>query len=167
MNSKAKIETLVSQLHSKKWVDRQRARIALVKIGKSAAPSLIELLSSRNKRVRWEACKALGSIEEPAAAASLVGALTDESMEVRWLAAEGLIALEEKALVPLLEALEVHFDSPFLLQGAHHVLHALERQKRLDGKTLTVLETLRFLGPRMTVALAARKALDSLRRGKR
>jgi HEAT repeat protein len=167
MNSSPKIETLVGQLHSKKWVERQRARIALEKIGRQAAPRLIELLSSRNKRVRWEACKALGRIKEPAAAASLVSALTDDSMEVRWLAAEGLIALGEKALVPLLQALEVDFDSAFLRQGAHHVLHALERQKELNEKTLAVLDTLRFLEPKMTVALAARKALDSLRREKR
>jgi hypothetical protein len=167
MNSSAKIETLIGQLHSKKWVERQRARIALEKIGRQAAPRLIQLLSSRNKRVRWEACKALGRIKEPAAAASFVSALTDDSMEVRWLAAEGLIALEEKALVPLLQALEVDFESPFLRQGSHHVLHALERKKKLNEKTLAVLDTLRFLEPKMEVAVAARKALDSLRREKR
>jgi hypothetical protein len=88
-------------------------------------------------------------------------------MEVRWLAAEGLIALEERALVPLLQALEVDFESPFLRQGAHHVLHALERKKRLNEKTLAVLDTLRFLEPRMEVALAARKALDSHGRSQR
>jgi HEAT repeat protein len=167
MNTRAKIETLVGQLHSKKWVERQGARIALVKIGKAAAPRLIELLSSRNKRVRWEACKALGGIKEPAAAASLVSALTDDSMEIRWLAAEGLIALEEKALVPLLQALEMDFESPFLRQGAHHVLHALERKEKLSEKTMAVLDTLRFLEPKTEVAVAARKALDSLRREKR
>jgi HEAT repeat protein len=162
MNSTSKIETLIGQLQSKKWVDRQRARIALEKIGRRAAPWLIELLSSRNKRVRWEACKALGHIRYPAAAAPLVSALTDDSMEVRWLAAEGLIALEERALVPLLQTLEVDFESPFLRQGAHHVLHALERKKKLNENTLAVLDTLRFLEPKMQVALAARQALDSL-----
>jgi HEAT repeat protein len=167
MNSASKIETLIAQLQSKKWVERQRARIALEKIGRRAAPRLIELLSSRNERLRWEACKALGSIKDPSAAASLVRALTDDSMEVRWLAAEGLIALEEKALVPLLQTLEVDFESTFLRQGAHHVLHALERKRRLNEKTLAVLDTLRFLEPKMEVALAARMALDSLRREKR
>jgi HEAT repeat protein len=167
MNSSAKIEMLVRELRSKKWMERQSARIALVKIGKPAVPRLIELLSSRNKRVRWEACKALGSIRDPTAAAPLVSALTDDSVEVRWLAAEGLIALEGRALVPLLQALEADFESLFLRQGAHHVLHALERKKRLNEKTLAVLDTLRFLEPKMEVALAARMALDSLGREKR
>jgi hypothetical protein len=167
MNSSAKIETLVGQLQSKKWVERQRARIALEQIGRRAAPRLIELLSNRNKRVRWEACKALGHIKYPAAAAPLVSALTDDSMEVRWLAAEGLIALEEKALVPLLQTLEVDFESPFLRQGAHHVLHALERKRRLNEKTLAVLDTIRFLEPKTEVAVAARMALDSLKRENR
>jgi HEAT repeat protein len=167
MNSISKIESLVGQLQSKKWVERQRARIALEKIGRRATPRLIELLSSRNKHLRWEACKALGHIEDPAAAASLVAALTDDSMEVRWLAAEGLIALEDRALIPLLQALEVDFESPFLRQGAHHVLHALERKRRLNEKTLAVLDTIRFLEPKLEVAVAARKALDSLGRMQR
>jgi hypothetical protein len=96
-----------------------------------------------------------------------VNALTGETMKVRWLATEGLIALEEKALVPLLQALEVDFESAFLRQRAHHVLHALERKKKLNEKTLAVLDTLRFLEPKMEVALAARKALDSLGRSQR
>jgi hypothetical protein len=88
-------------------------------------------------------------------------------METQTIAAEGLIALEEKALVPLLQALQVDSESPFLRQGSHHVLHALERKKRLNGKTLTLLETLRFPGLRMTVALAAREARDSLAKTRR
>jgi hypothetical protein len=81
-------------------------------------------------------------------------------MEVRWLAAEGLISLEEKGLVALLQALKVDFESPFLRQGSHHVLHALERKRKLNEKTLAVLDTPRFAEPKMEVALAAQKPSD-------
>jgi HEAT repeat protein len=124
---------------------------------------LIGLLSDKNEHMRWEACKALGSIKDPEAAGSLVGALSDRGMEIRWLAAEGLIDLGRSSVIPLLDALELQFDSLFLRQGAHHVLHALQRQRLLDASTLAVLDSLRSLGPRMAVALAAKKALDSLR----
>jgi HEAT repeat protein len=123
-------------------------------------------LSDKSEHVRWEACKALGSIKDPTTAALLVDALNDRSMEVRWLAAEGLIALRRKSVIPLLQALEAHFESLFLREGAHHVLHALQREELLDASTLAVLETLRSLGPRVAVALAAHKALESLGGGR-
>jgi HEAT repeat protein len=153
---------LLGELRGKDGARRERARESLVKVGKPAVSALIGLLSDRNEHVRWEACKALGSIKDPAAAGPLVDALNDRNMEVRWLAAEGLIALGRKSVIPLLRALEAHFDSLFLREGAHHVLHALQREDLLDASTLAVLDTLRSLGPRMTVALAARKALESL-----
>ncbi len=156
------IQRLIELLQSKDGVERQHARRALVRKGTSAIPSLIELLSSPKEHLRWEACKALGSIRDPNTAEHLVKALRDDSMEVRWLAAEGLVALGENALVTLLEALEVHFDSVYLLEGAHHALHALERQNLLNQETLMVLDALRYLEPKITVGVAAARALESL-----
>jgi hypothetical protein len=89
-----------------------------------------------------------------------VNALIDDSMELRWLAPERLIPLEGKAPAPLLQALEVDFESPFLQQGGHHVLRALERKRKLNEKILAVVDTPRFPEPKMEVALAAQKALD-------
>ncbi len=162
MNIDKRIEQLVAKLQSEDGTDRQHARNEIVRIGKPAVPYLIQLLSSPQERLRWEACKALGRIADPAAAAPLVDALRDDSMEVRWLAAEDLIALEEEAVVPLLKALQVHFNSIFLLEGAHHVLHALEKRKLLKKKILTVLDSLRYLAPKIEVAVAAAQALESL-----
>ena len=163
MSTSDKMAELIIELRSKDGIRRERARKSLVRLGKSAVPTLIGLLSDKNEHMRWEACKALGSIKDPEAAGSLVGALSDRGMEIRWLAAEGLIDLGRSSVIPLLDALELQFDSLFLRQGAHHVLHALQRQRLLDASTLAVLDSLRSLGPRMAVALAAKKALDSLR----
>jgi hypothetical protein len=162
MKTNEEMEILIKQLQSKSGSERQRARAALVKIGKPAVARLVDLLSDPKEHMRWEACKALGNIEDPDAVIPLVDALRDDSMEVRWLAGEGLIALGEKAIIPILKALKEHFDSAFFLEGTHHVLHALERQQLLNKKTLVVLDSLRYLGPKISVAVAAGEALESL-----
>jgi hypothetical protein len=157
-----KVGLLIADFHSKDGLLREKARKAIVRIGRPAVPALLEALSVPNDFVRWEACKALGAIRDPRASTALVHSLVDDNMEVRWLAAEGLIALGVRALVPLLVALEAHFENVLLRQGAHHVLHALERKKLLNKKTQAVLDTLRCLEPEAPVATAAREALRSL-----
>lgn len=154
-----RIDTLIAELRSKDGVQRKRARNALVKIGKSAVPFLIDLITDPEDHVRWEACKTLVSIKDPAAAVPLVVALSDESSEVRWLAAEALIAIKRKAVVPVLQTLEEHFDSSNVRQSAHHVLSVLAKQKLLNQDTLVVLDKLSYLEPNSSVAWAAQKAL--------
>lgn len=158
------IANLMAALASKHGMERQHARLALVELGKPVVPYLIEALGNKNQQVRWEAAKALGSAKAPAAAPMLVSALMDKCTEVRWLAAEALIALGKEVIVPLLHSLEKHFDSLWMRQGAHHVLHALERYDLLDEKTLQVLEALRYLEPTVTVPLVAHSALLSFKK---
>jgi HEAT repeat protein len=167
MKTHDKVQELTASLRSKDGAQREKARNALVRLGKPAVGPLIELLADKNQHVRWEACKALGRIRDPAAAAPLVDALRDDSIEIQWLAAEALIALGPEALVHLLQALEKHFDSVLLRQGAHHVLHALERKRVLNQKTLAVLDSLRSLSPESPIAMAAYEALASLSKAKR
>src|SRR5271169_1159286 len=167
MKTNYEIEKLIKQLQGKNGMERQRARHGLVKIGKPAVPMLIELLSHPREQSRWEACKALGAIGDVAACKSFVIALRDESLGIRWLAAEGLVAIGKSSLVPLMEALIVHFDSIFLREGAHHVLHDLEIMNLLDVKTKAVLDALRYLQPESPVAWAAHEALVHLRKTKR
>jgi HEAT repeat protein len=162
ISSDEKTERLIGQLGGKNGYEREKARKALIKIGKPAVPRLIELLSNPEPLLRWEACKTLDGIKDPRAIAPLVIALDDEKMQVRWVAAEALIALKAKAVVPLLHALEEEFDSLYMRQGAHHILHALERDEKLNKETIEVLDAMRFLEPRISVATAARKALNSL-----
>ncbi|HTY38767.1 MAG TPA: HEAT repeat domain-containing protein [Bacteroidota bacterium] len=153
---------LIEGLHSKDGHVRSRARRGLVSAGREGLPTLIALLTDPNRNVRWEVCKALGEMREPDAAEALTGALDDENIEVRWLAAEALIALRARAVIPMLRALERSFNSLFMRQGAHHVLHALERERLLNSETLAVLDTLRYLEPQISVPLAARRALESI-----
>jgi HEAT repeat protein len=163
MKMNKRIDILVAELRSKDGVQRERARKALVKIGKPAVPFLIGLMTDPSDHMRWEACKALASIKDPTAAVPLAVALSDESSEVRWLAAKALIAIKIEALVPVLQTLEEHFDSPDVRQGAHHVLHAFKKKKLLNQDTLTVLDKLSHQELNSTVAWAVQKALNSIR----
>ena len=159
------IEGYVRKLGSPNGREREHARFELIKCGKIVTPFLIEALRDKNHHVRWEAAKAFGELKDPAAADALVDTLMDERAEIRWLAAEALIALEEDAIEPLLRALVDHFDSIWLRHGAHHVLHALERNSSLDKKTFEVLEAMRSIEPEVTVPWAAEAALEARSEG--
>ncbi len=154
-------EDLISELRGKDGARRMQAREALVTIGKPSVPFLLELLNEKSEIVRWEACKALRRIKDASTAEALANALDDESLAVQWLAAEALIMLKTAAVIPLLELLEKKFESPFVRQGAHHVLHAFEREGLLNEETIAVIDSLRSLGPNVLAALAAQKALEA------
>ncbi len=157
----ATINSLIADLRGHDEM-RQRARQALVAIGRPAVAPLMEALADPNENVRWSAAKALGQIGDPAAAPALANALKDENSGVRWLAAEGLTALGREGLVPLLEALEERSDSAWLRQGAHHVLHDLAG-KGLRELVAPVLAALEDIEPTVEVPWAARTALKALR----
>ena len=156
-----RIAGFIDLLRDKDGLRRQKARFSLEKIGKEATPFLIGALSDRIEHCRWEAAKTLISIKDPQAAPALVEALMDKSFEIQWLAAEALIALRTVSVPPLLKALIEHSDSADLQQGAHHVLHALERERLLDERTVKVLDALRSLDADVWVITAAQKALKN------
>ncbi len=156
------IENLIRELESSNPGRRISARNKLVGLGKAAVPHLIRLLSDPYEQLRWEACKALASIRDPRSATHLVPALGDMSLAVRWVAAEGLVALGEEAEIPLLQYLMHHFNSLFIREGAHHVLHELDRVKGLTPEEHDLMETLRPMAPAASVGVMARKALLSL-----
>jgi HEAT repeat protein len=158
----ATINSLIAELADQDGTARQRARLALVEIGKSAMAPLMEALTDPNDDVRWEAAKALGQIGDPKVAPALVSALEDENSGVRWLAAEGLIALGREGLAPLLQALEKRPDSGWLRQGAHHVLHDLAG-KGLSDLVSPMLTALEDVEPTVEVPWAAKAALDALK----
>jgi len=156
------IQPLIIKLKNKDGMVRRHAREAIEAAGRSATPYLIEALDSLNKNARWEAAKALVNIKDPLAGPALVRALMDESYEVQWLAAEALIALGHDALVPLLEGLINDYGSIDLRRGAHHVLHDLERQHKLNHSTLYVLDELRATEPLEPYPVSIRRSLDEL-----
>lgn len=157
------IETLLGKFHSHDGAERQRSREALVKIGKAAVPALMELLRHPNGMIRWEACKTLEKIRDYRAAHALAQALLDENMDVRWVAADALIELEHRALIPVLEAIERHYDSVLLREAAHHVLSTLKQAGFVVEQTERVLEALTVSELPSKAAFAAIKALDELR----
>lgn len=158
---KADIGSLVAALASPDRATRQTAREMLVGLGHPAVGPLIALLDDRHDHVRWEAAKSLSEIGDPASAQALVKALEDREASVRWLAAEGLIRVRRASLKPLFQALIERPDSPWLREGARHVLHALAKMGLADG-AMPVLVALEGIEPTATVPSAARRALDTL-----
>ena len=157
-----KIASLIDELNCDDSIIRcQKARRALVVIGDEAVPSLVKALASKKKWVRWEAAKALSQIGDPSATEVLVRALEDKEFDIRWLSAEGLITIGEKAMVPLLKALINNQKSIWLQEGAHHVLHDMDRGD-WDEILIPVMAALEGIQPSMEVPLTARKALEAI-----
>jgi HEAT repeat protein len=160
MESK-KIGSLINDLVCDDVITCQKARRQLVAIGHRAVPSLVKALGSKKYWVRWEAAKALTQIGDPTATAALINALEDKEFDVRWLAAEGLINIGREAVVPLLEALIDNSKSIWMQQGAHHILHDMNRGD-LNQVLRPVMSALEDVEPSVEVPVAARKALDTL-----
>jgi hypothetical protein len=118
------IESLMDLLANNDGIIRQKAREALVALGKPAVSSLTHaLLNSRLDQVRWETAKALGGINDTGSIPPLVKALEDSYSDVAWLAADALRKYKKDAWPALLQALiKGGPDSVLLRQGAHHVL---------------------------------------------
>jgi HEAT repeat protein len=160
----ADIPALIATLAGNDGLARQRAREALVNIGKPAVVPLMKALEAPKSDfdLRWEAAKALSELEDPAAAPALIKTLEeDSSFSVRWLAAEGLIALGGDGLPPLLEALVKRSNSASLREGAHHVLRMLN-EGDLRSQIAPVLAALEDVEPILEVPVAAHVALDAL-----
>ncbi|MFN0145233.1 MAG: HEAT repeat domain-containing protein [Dehalococcoidia bacterium] len=138
----------------------ERAREALVAIGPASVPVLLEALRADDDNVRWEAAKALGQLRAGEAAVALVGALTDRHGGVRWLAAEALAAIGEPAVRPVLRGLLAHSDSPWLREGAHHVLRTLLTTG--PGEITPVVRALEGVEPAIGVMTAASDALKAV-----
>ena len=135
--------------------------MALIAMGKRAVDALAAALDDQNTETRWEAAKALVSIGDASAAPALVSALDDKGPGIRWLAAEALIAAGPAAVPPLLRALVNDHDSRWLLDGAHHVLHALE-DSDIGPAIIPVVTALKQAAREERVPVAASEALREL-----
>ena len=156
---KQEIESLISEFTCDDVIRCQNARRSLVAMGSKAVPPLVNALSNKKHWVRWEAAKALSQIGDPIATRALIKALEDKEFDVRWLAAEGLIVIGKDVLVPLLQILIDKPKSVRLREGAHHVLHDMDRDN-LDGILRPLMGALESRIPTLEVPVAARKALD-------
>jgi HEAT repeat protein len=127
----SEMHELILKLGSDNGMEREKARKALVKIGRDSIDFLIELLSHPKHIYRWEAVKTMEEIGDPVSIPLFIQALEDEKSDVRWLAAKGLIKLGKHSIKPLLKILEQKSDSVFVLEGAHHVFFDLRENKVL------------------------------------
>jgi HEAT repeat protein len=156
-------EALIADLASHSDEARVEARRSLVAMGKKAVPSLTGALRNGKYLMRWEAAKALGQIGDPAAAPALVEALEDEVFDVRWLAAVALIGMNVRGLRPLLQALIEKGDSVYLREGAHHVIHDLNKGG-LRKYLAPVLASLEDVEPSLEAPQAAFHTLEMLQK---
>ena len=140
MANDTKIESLVKQLSSKDGDARQKARLALVDIGKEATLPLTTLLTEKDKQTRWEAAKALVAIADPAAIPALIKAMNDDIFDVRWLISEALVALGVDSVIPLLETLRTNSDKLYVREEAHHVLKYILRDSPQAIELKTILK---------------------------
>ena len=159
--SVARVTPLINDLTCEDVYKCRRARQALVAMGGSAVPYLVDALRLRKGWVRWEAAKALGQIPGPSATRALVDALGDKTFDVRWLAAEGLVPRGRKGLRVLMHALIGKSDSGWFREGAHHVLFDLS-QGNLGEKVKPVLKALEDVDASVEVPLEAKALLDLL-----
>ena len=95
---------------------------ALAHLGRPALQPLAGVLTDHDPHVRWHAAKALAQMAAPQAADALISALSDEDFGVRWLAAKGLAAMGLRAVIPLLRTLRAKEITPWLADGAIHIL---------------------------------------------
>lgn len=84
------VEPLIGALRDKDGNVRQRAGIALAKIGKPAEKSLVGLLRDPDPEMRRLAAEQLGKIHDPETLEPLLAALRDPDLNVQWWAAWAL-----------------------------------------------------------------------------
>jgi HEAT repeat protein len=155
------IDALVARLGSPSWSERRAVEDALCCEGPAAVAALIRALDSSSSDVRWGAVKVLGSIRACSAAPALAQALEDDDRGVRWLAAQALVRVRQPAVVAVLRRLVTDYESPWLYEGAHHVL------KELATPSVTpVIRALEGEFAAITVPLAANEALASIAQAK-
>ena len=157
------LESLMDMLENKDGVVRQKAREALVELGKPAVSSLTQtLLNSRQDQVRWEAAKALGGINDTRSVPSLVQALEDNNSDVAWAAADALKTFRKAAWPPLLQALiKSKSESVALRKGAHHVL-AGQSEDGFNDLLATLLKALESSSAPESSAVAAHEILKRM-----
>ncbi len=152
--------SLIEQLGDVDGFIRMHAREILICTGKPAIPQLLYALTSSQSQLRWQIIKVLEGIQDPASAAALVSCLKDDNAGVRWAASDALIHLRRGALVPLFRALVLDYDSLWLRQGAHHILHIFRDAGALNPDELAVFDALEGIEPTASVPWAAEKALE-------
>lgn len=162
VQEKKSISSLIADLNDADGLKRQRARYDLIAMNGEAVPGLIDVVANEKGHARWEAIEALGWIGDPRPATLLVDALRDDDIGIRWAAANALIKFRRATIEPLLMALTEHFDSIWLQQGAHHILHTFRDRGLLYPEEVKVFEATEGIEPMVEIPWAAEAALENL-----
>lgn len=160
---------LIADIGGKNGLGRQRAELMLTDTGPARIPFLLKALKDENADIRLEVVKALGELRDPTTATALADMLTDEDTGVRWAVTESLIPLGRASLRPVLDKFVTNFDSVWMRESVHHILHVLKDRylltreenalfEKLDKKEIPGFET----GWNTEAAWAAEKALEAL-----
>jgi HEAT repeat protein len=158
------LDGLIADLSSSDGMARKRARESLVLAGESAAPGLRGLLKSPDKRVRWEALKALAAIRDPESLTDFVSYLDDPDSDLRWLAATGLIRLGSRSVRPVVQALTGPKAPRGRLEMGRRVLGELARDNEVLASAIAPLMEVIGGNDPAVIAERAARALDAIDR---
>ena len=136
------IPELIKDLGDPRDLTRQRARLLLVHFSQQSLPALLGALHENNSHTRWEAVRALGQISNPETAGELSKMMLDDDTAVRWAAMESLVNLGHDCMGPMLELFVKNFDSAWLREGVHHVLHVFRDRNQLNDVELKLFDAL-------------------------
>lgn len=163
LGGSAAVETLVRALHTEHAMLSQSIGRTLVRIGPEAVPRLVAEITTSNDRVRWHVVEALADLADPRAVDALIRCLEDPDLAVRWKAARGIARPGRPGLAGLLRALETRPLSPWIAQGAEHVLrHSTVQARPPSLQVLAVALT--HVTANVEVSLRAAEALADLER---
>ena len=157
------VPSLIKELSNPNRLISMGAREALSCIGKSAVPELVKTLSTADIELRLQIIKVLENIQDANSIPILVEQLKNDHAGVRWAASTALIGLKRDAIPALLSALTHDFDSLWLRQSSHHILHVFKDDGRLTEAEEKVYDALEEVEPTSSVPWAASKALIALR----
>ena len=136
---------------------------ALVHLGFSAVPSLIETSTSSSAWLRWHCVRALGEIGDLRAIPVLVQALSDSDHSVAWMAAKGLLHFGKRSVGPVLQLLIREPMTSWLAETASYVLNNESRNNNNMKPYLDpVVQSLRSLNFKIGSSMAAQKAYTNL-----
>jgi hypothetical protein len=160
------IHSWIKQLSDPNGFHRTQARDVLSCIGSPVIPDLVQALEKADSQLRWEIIKVLEIIQDPSTIPVLVDQLKNDNAGVRWAASNALVGLRRGALPALFDALTHDAESSWLRQSAHHILHVLKDDGRLNEQEIKVYSALEDIEPAVSVPWAACRALLALKHKK-
>jgi hypothetical protein len=140
-----------------------QARVALVQLGVSVEPLLMQAAHSPDAWVRWHALRALGEFHDARCMPALVEALADNDYAVAWMAARELAKMGMPVVEPILRLLLRVSATPQLMETAAYVLRA-QRNPQLKSVLEPVIRSMHDVDYRVAMPLEVGRALKSLAR---